>query len=105
MLNVFVTSINAVIPIILLILLGYVLKRIKFLNGDFIKTGNKFVFKVCLPCMLCINIYDNMNSFADIRWDVVAYSVIVICIIFGLGLVTAVLATNKNKRRGVILQC
>ena len=55
--------------------------------------------------MLFINIYDKMDSFADIRWDVVAYAVTVICVIFGLGLLTAVLTTKKAKRRGVILQC
>jgi len=55
--------------------------------------------------MLFINIYDKMDSFADIRWDVVLYSVIAIVVIFGLGLVTAVLTTKKKNRRGVILQC
>lgn len=105
MLDVLLTSINAVFPIILLILLGYLLKRFKFLNDNFIKFGNKFVFKVCLPCMLCINIYDNMQSFADIRWDVVIYSTVVILIIFGLGLLTAILITKQQNRRGVILQC
>lgn len=105
MLDILVTSVNAVLPIVLLILLGYFLKRFKFLNDNFVKIGNKFVFRVCLPCMLFINIYDKMNSFADIRWDVVIYSVIMICVIFGLGLLTAVLTTKKNKRRGVILQC
>ncbi len=105
MLDVLLTSINAVFPIILLILLGYLLKRFKFLNDNFIKIGNKFVFKVCLPCMLCINIYDNMQSFADIRWDVVIYSTVVILIIFGLGLLTAILITKQLNRRGVILQC
>ncbi|MDE6613212.1 MAG: AEC family transporter, partial [Clostridia bacterium] len=57
MLDILVTSINAVVPIILLILLGYFLKRFKFLNDTFVKIGNKFVFKVCLPCMLFINVY------------------------------------------------
>lgn len=105
MLDILVTSINAVVPIILLILLGYLLKRFKFLNQNFVKIGNKFVFKVCLPCMLFINIYDKMDSFADIRWDVVIYAVVAICVIFALGLLTAILTTKKNKRRGVILQC
>lgn len=105
MLDILVTSINAVLPIVLLILLGYALKRFKFFNENFVKMGNKFVFKVCLPCMLFVNIYDSMDSFADIRWDVVLYAVIMICAIFALGLLTAVLTTKQNKRRGVILQC
>jgi hypothetical protein len=55
--------------------------------------------------MLFINIYDKMDSFADIRWDVVLYAVVAICVIFVLGLVTAVLTTKRADRRGVILQC
>ncbi|MGN0808076.1 MAG: AEC family transporter [Candidatus Coproplasma sp.] len=105
MLTTFLTTVNAVVPIILLILLGYLLKRFKFLNQNFIKLGNKFVFKVCLPCMLFINIYDSMKSFADINWTVVIYAVLMIVAIFGLGLLTAILTTKDNKRRGVILQC
>ncbi|MGN0805763.1 MAG: AEC family transporter [Candidatus Coproplasma sp.] len=105
MLDTFLTTVNAVVPIILLILLGYLLKRFKFLNRNFIKIGNKFVFRVCLPCMLFINIYDSMKSFADIDWTVAIYAVVMIVVIFGLGLLTAILTTKDNKRRGVILQC
>lgn len=104
MLDVFVTSLNAVVPIVLLILLGYLLRRFNFLNDGFVSIGNKFVFKVCLPCMLFVNIYDSMDSF-NIDWTIVVYSVVIICAIFGLGLLTAVLATKDNRRKGVILQC
>ena len=44
--DIFLTSVNAIVPIILLIVLGYLLKRINFLNTNFVKTGNKFVFRV-----------------------------------------------------------
>lgn len=104
MLDIFITSLNAVVPIVLLILLGYLLRRFNFLNANFVSIGNKFVFKVCLPCMLFINIYDSMDSF-NIDWSVVIYAVVVICAIFALGLLTAILTTKDNKRKGVILQC
>lgn len=60
--DVFFTSVNAVIPIILLILLGYLLKRIKFINEFFVKIGNKFVLMfVCRVC--CLSIF-------TIKWTV-----------------------------------
>ena len=105
MFDIFLTTINAVVPIIILILLGYALKRIGFLKGDFLKVGNRLVFVVLLPCMLFINIYDSLDSFASIRWDVVAYSVIIIFVMFGIGLLIAILITKKSERRGVITQC
>ena len=98
------TAVNAVLPIVLIIMFGYFLRRINFISKDFVKTGNKLVFNVLLPCMLFINVYD-IESFALIQWDIIIYSCIMICLIFLLGLVTAILLTPVPERRGVILQC
>lgn len=98
------TATNAVVPIILLILLGYFLKQRGFLNESFVKTGNKLVFNVCLPCMLFVNVY-NIDSFASIQWDIVVYCVAALIVIFLLGLMTTLAVTKVPERRGVILQC
>ncbi len=101
--TIILTAINAILPIILLIVLGYVLKRIKFLSRDFLKAGNKLVFKVLLPIMLFMNIYD--SDWSAFRWDLILYALLAISVIFLLGLLTSVLTTKKPERRGVILQC
>ncbi len=99
-----ITAVNAVAPVVLLILLGYILKQKGFITKDFVKIGNKLVFNVCLPCMLFINVY-NIESFASINWDIVVYGVAMLFAIFVLGLGTAILTTKVPERRGVILQC
>lgn len=104
MFQIFLTAINAILPIVLLILLGYVLKRIGFLTKEFLKIGNKLVFNVCLPAMLFINIY-SIDDFAAVDWGLVIYCVVAVFVIFGIGLVVSVLTTGDNRRRGVILQC
>lgn len=48
----FIFSINATIPIFLIILLGYILKKINFLTEEFASVINKYVFVVALPVML-----------------------------------------------------
>lgn len=48
----FIFSINATIPIFLIILLGYILKKINFLTEEFASVINKYVFIVALPVML-----------------------------------------------------
>lgn len=101
--NIILTAVNAIMPIILLIVLGYVLKRIKFLSKDFLKLGNKLVFKVLLPVMLFMNIYD--SDWSAFRWDIILYALIAIGVIFCLGLLTCILTTKKAARRGVVLQC
>lgn len=102
--NILLTATNAVMPIVLMILLGYFLKRKNFLPAHFLKTGNKLVFNVCLPAMLFVNVY-SIDSFSSIRWDLVVYCVAVLFVIFALGLATAVSVTKVPQRRGVILQC
>jgi len=98
------TAVNAVVPVVLLILLGYILKQKGFITNDFVKIGNKLVFNICLPCMLFINVY-NIDSFSSINWDIVIYGVVMLIVIFVLGLASAVATTKLPERRGVILQC
>ena len=102
-LHILVTATNAVLPIVLLILLGYWLKQIGFLSADFVKTGNKLVFNVCLPCMLFVNVYD-IEGFESISWDIVIYSVAMVFVIFLMGLAIALITTKQPKRRGSMCQ-
>ncbi len=98
------TAVNALLPVILMILLGYVLKLSGFLSKEFLKVGNKLVFNVCLPCMLFINVYD-IDSFSSIRWDIIIYSLLMLVVIFVLALFTSIAVTPIPQRRGVIWQC
>lgn len=97
-------ALNAILPIVLLILLGYVLKRASFLEEVWFKKGNKLIFKVCLPCLLFVNVY-NINSFTSIDWSVVLYSEIAILVLFFLGLLLVKCTVPDTRQKGVILQC
>ena len=99
-----ITSVNAIAPIVLLILLGYILKEKGFITKDFVKIGNKLVFNVLLPCMLFINVY-SIDKFSSINWDIVIYCAVIMVAIFILGLGIAAFVTKAPERRGVILQC
>jgi predicted permease len=48
----FIYSINATLPIFLVIVIGYVLKQIGMLNDEFVTVANKFNFKVTLPFLV-----------------------------------------------------
>lgn len=102
--HILMTAVNAIIPILLMILLGYWLRRLSFFNDNFIKTGNKLVFHVCLPVMLFVNIYD-IAGFSVIAWDVVIYTVLVLCLLFTISFAVAVTATTIPERKGVVMQC
>lgn len=56
MLENFIFSLNSVVPIFSLVVVGYFLKRKKFLDDHTIKKLNNIVFKVSLPSMLFVNV-------------------------------------------------
>lgn len=104
MLHIFMTAVNAVFPIVLLILTGYLLRQRGLLNEAFVKTGNAFVFKVCLPALFFVNIYE-IRELADLPWDTIVYCAVAVVVLFLLGLVVAVVTTKDDRRRGVLCQC
>ena len=104
MLHIFMTAVNAVLPIVLLILLGTWLRRKNFLTDSFLNTGNALVFKVCLPVMLFLNVYD-IDSLNEIPWGTVIYCIFGIALLFAAGLIIALLGTKETNRRGVLWQC
>lgn len=102
--HIFLTAVNAILPIVILILIGYYLKRSGFLSESFVKTGSKLVFRLCLPAMLFTNVYE-ISGMESISWDILIYCFVVIFIIFAAGLGIAVATTKDPRRRGVIWQC
>lgn len=97
-------ALNAILPIVLLIFLGYALKRKSFLDESWFKKGNKLIFKVGLPCLLFVNVY-NIESFSSINWSVVLYSEIAILVLFFLGLLLVKFTIPDEQQKGVVLQC
>lgn len=52
----FLFSINVTIPIFIVILIGYYLRKINFLTDEFANITNKYVFSVALPVMLFFDV-------------------------------------------------
>ncbi len=45
-------SLNGTVPLFVVMMLGYILHRVGFINEEFVTQSNKFVFKVSLPVLL-----------------------------------------------------
>lgn len=100
--NVFLFAANAVLPIVILVLVGYFLKQIKLFDENYFRLGNKLVFRVCLPVMLFFSIY-NVETIKDINWTPVVFAIIVTFALFGFGFVGALFVKDK-RQKGVIWQ-
>ena len=96
-------TVNAVAPIIALVLVGYLAKRLKLIPKDASKGMNRLVFRVFLPVMLFLNVY-KIEKFDDIGFLYILYVSIVVIAIFGIGISVAIAITPEPKRRGVIAQ-
>ena len=103
MLDILLFTVNSILPIILLIVLGYLLKLRGFFTPEFLKRGNKLVFYVCLPALLFKNVFD-INSLSEIRLDVLAYCLILIAIMLAIGAAMTLLIPDA-RQKGVIHQC
>ena len=99
----FLFALNAVAPIVFMMLIGYVLKSIGFVSKDFIKMANKLVFRVFLPPMLFLNVY-KIEDLADVDLGYVVYSMAAVltifCAVYGL----VIVFTKNPKHRGALLQ-
>ena len=96
-------SFEAVMPIFILMLLGYVIKKIKLADKKSVDVVNGWVFKIFLPVLLFYNIYNTQT--ADVlNVKLIVFAIIGILFIFVLGYFAVLLLTKDNAKRGVMLQ-
>ena len=96
-------AINAVLPIILMIIVGYFLKKIKLLEEDTAKKVNTLVFRVFLPVMLFLNVY-KIQSFNDIDFSFIFYAIGITVVAFLIGVPVMHVLFKDNRQRSVMLQ-
>ena len=96
-------TVNAVMPIIALVLVGYVLKRLKIITSSGAKEMNKLVFKLLLPVLLFVNVYE-MNGASEIRFGYIGFVCAVVVLVFGLALLFVGVITDDPKKKGAIVQ-
>lgn len=96
-------SANAVLPMCLVMALGYGTRRLGWLRREEISTINKIAFRIFLPCLLYYNIYcsDLSGSFDPL---LMAYAVGGVLLTFGLALGYTLLTEKLPECRGVLIQ-
>ena len=74
-------ALNVVLPIVLMMAVGYWLKTRGLMNTALVKQLNRLVFQLFLPAMLFLNIY-KMETLSDMDPGFVVYVVIMVLTIF-----------------------
>ncbi len=96
-------ALNATAPVVLMVLIGYFLKRLGLLDAGIARVLNKLVFRVFLPVMLFLNIY-KIERLADVDFLFVGYAIAATLVLFAIFLVAVLFFTKENAKRGALLQ-
>ncbi len=77
----FIFSLNSTLPIFLIIVAGFLLKKVNMFTDEFVRVSDKFVFKVALPIMLMLDLAEtNLDKTFSGRF--VLFCMIGTCIMF-----------------------
>ena len=101
--NDFLFALNAVSPIVLTVLLGYILKRIGLLPKATALQMNKVVFRVLLPVMLMLNMY-KIDLGMQFDFSYILWGVLLLLGLFALFIYPICRWTPERSQRGVLLQ-
>ena len=94
---------NAVMPIVAMVAVGYFLKRLNIITRSGAKEMNKLVFKLFLPILLFLNVY-NIESVSDISFWYIGYVFAIVVLIFFAALFTVGLITKDSRKKGAWVQ-
>ena len=96
-------AINSVAPIMILVALGYFLKKFKIIGKDFAVSGNRFIFKILIPVMLFTNVY-KIENIKNFRFGYVAFTIVMILLVFFAAVFSSGFITKDGKKRGALVQ-
>ena len=103
MLNNFIYSVNVILPIFIIVVLGFILGRTGFVTKEFLDCGEKLVFKIALPVMLFCEIAETDVSLGG-RWKLIAFCIAAVTASFALTAVCARIFIKNPGRRGSFVQ-
>ena len=97
MLDNFIYSVNVILPVFIIVSLGFILGRTKFLGEGFIDPAEKVVFKIALPVMLFLEVAGAEKlSGGDVR--LITFCVVAVTAAFLLVSLGAFLFVKKEYR-------
>ncbi|MDR3121827.1 MAG: AEC family transporter [Clostridiales bacterium] len=94
---------NVVLPLVVLIAVGYATKAVKWISYESYMQMNKLVFNILLPCVLFQNVYSaSISELVNIK--LVLFGLLSILAVFFCGIPIVRALTQDDKKRGVALQ-
>lgn len=101
--NNFIISIEAVIPMFSMLMIGVIVRRLKILNDTELTHVNAMVFKTLFPILMFNNTYNiDLSEVMDLKLIIFAVSLVLSIYFFALLFVLKI--EKNNKKRGAMIQ-
>ncbi len=99
-----VLSANIVAPMFCLILLGALIVRLKFMNGEELSHLNRAVYYVFAPIMLFNNLYGK-EVLAEVNLPLLGFAIAAVVLLCLLSFALVLPIEKRPEKRGVMIQC
>ncbi len=99
----FIFSANAVLPIILMVSIGWFSHKVGLIDDDFIKKGNKFNFRIGFFALIFISMY-SIEEINSVHRNLILFSFCSILCVIGLGFLIAAIFVKAPRQKGVMVQ-
>jgi predicted permease len=96
-------SLQVSAPLLILLIIGIIFKRIQLIDDHFVAVGNKVVFKVALPCLLFLSMANKPDG-QMINFTLIIYAIIATFISVASVWILSPLFVDKTQK-GVFTQC
>lgn len=101
--NSFFVALNAVVPFLIYISFGYVIRMSKLVDEDFMKKMNQLVFKAFFPIMMFHTVYKNEEYF-HFNTRLIPISIVSVLLTIFLLVLIVPHFVKENPKRSVIIQ-
>ena len=100
---VFKLAFNAVFPILVLMTIGYICKRVGFISGDAVNKTHRIIFRVFMPPLIFYNLYENdFSKFMDMKLMIFIPAAVIAVIVISFLIVPRIV--KERKQQPVIIQ-
>ena len=99
----FAVCLNAVLPLFLVMGLGYIARCTGAISRTDVPKANKWAFKFFMPIMLFYNIYTSDLS-AAAQPKIIIFAAVCVMVLYGLSFGFVMLAEKQDDKRGVMIQ-
>ena len=99
----FLIAVNAVLPMFLMLLIGFAVHRINIIKEEHLPALNKIVFNVFFPFLMFNNVYGSDFS-AAFNPLLLGFAVVAVLVVYFSSLGFTLLVEKNNKSRGAMIQ-